>query len=187
MMTTRKETTVTKVVLNMNVTLDGYVARPNGDLDWMFPNINEERTKSIVDTLGDIDVFLMGRVTYQGMAAHWPTASDAIAPFMNRADKLVFSTTLDRLDWENARLATRDPEQEIAALKERPETTVAVCGGARFAQSLSAQGLIDEYSLTIHPVVLGDGMPLFNSPVDLQLLSTRVFDTGAVVHRYARA
>ena len=64
---------MSKVVLGMNITLDGYVARTNGELDWMLPNIDAERTTSIVEGLSEIDTFLMGRVTYEGMVAHWPT------------------------------------------------------------------------------------------------------------------
>lgn len=176
-----------KVVLGMNVTLDGYVARTNGELDWMFPNIDSERTESITEGLSEIDVFLMGRVTYEGMAAHWPTADDEIAPLMNRATKIVFSRTLKKVDWENCRLAAGDPAEEIAELKRQPGTAIAVAGGARFAQSLSKQGLIDEYNLTVHPVVLGTGIPLFTDPINLKLLSTRAFDTGAVVLNYEPA
>jgi dihydrofolate reductase len=162
---------MSKVVLGMNVTLDGYVARTNGELDWMFPNIDAERTKSIVDGLREIDVFLMGRVTYEGMAGHWPTADDEIAPLMNSATKIVFSRTLSHVDWENCRLAKRDPAAEIAELKQRQGKTIAVAGGARLAQSLSKQRLIDEYNLTIHPVVLGTGLPLFTDPINLKLLT----------------
>jgi dihydrofolate reductase len=177
---------MSKVVLGMNVTLDGYVARTNGALDWMFPNIDAERTQSIVEELSEIDTFLMGRVTYEGMAAHWPTADDEIAPLMNRATKVVFSRTLSRLDWENCRLATRDPGAEIAELKQQGKT-IGVAGGATFAQSLSEQRLIDEYNLTIHPVALGTGLPLFTAPINLKLLNTRVYDTGAVLHNYQPA
>lgn len=176
-----------KIVLGMNITLDGYVARTNGELDWMFPNIDSERTESITEGLSEIDVFLMGRVTYEGMALHWPTADDAIAPLMNRATKIVFSRTLQKVDWENSRLATRDPAEEIADLKRQPGTAIAVAGGARFAQSLAKQGLIDEYNLTVHPVVLGTGLRLFTDPLTLKLLSTRAFDTGAVVLNYEPA
>lgn len=176
-----------KVILGMNMTLDGYVARPNGELDWMFPNIDSERTESISEGLSEIDVFLMGRVTYEGMAAHWPTADGPIAPLMNRATKIVFSRTLQKVDWANSRLATRGPAEEIKELKKQPGTAIAVAGGARFVQSLAQQGLIDEYNLTVHPVVLGTGLPLFTDPVNLKLLSTRAFGAGTVVLNYEPA
>jgi len=106
---------------------------------------------------------------------------------MNRATKIVFSRTLKKVDWENCRLAAGDPAEEIAELKRQPGAAIAVAGGARFAQSLSEQGLIDEYDLTVHPVVLGAGIPLFTDPINLKLLSTRAFDTGAVVLNYEPA
>jgi dihydrofolate reductase len=178
-----------KVVLGMQVSLDGFVAAPNGELDWMWHAFNDALKKSIIESLRENDTYLLGRVTYQEQAAHWPTSTDEIAPFMNNATKIVFSTTLETLEWANARLATADVATEIAQLKQQPGKNIAVSGGARFAQSLSRLGLIDEYSLVVHPVVLGAGMPLFadlSNPIRLDLVSTEHFDTGAVRFLYRR-
>jgi dihydrofolate reductase len=175
------------VILGMNVTLDGYVAGPHGELDWMFPNMDAEVMTSTIDTLSELDTILLGRVAYEEMAAHWPTAGDEIAPLMNTATKIVFSTTLERTDWENSRLATGTPSEEIARLKQQPGKTIGVGGGAKLAQSLTRDRLIDEYRLTIHPLTLGAGAPLFADPINLKLISTRAFDTGAVLHTYRPA
>jgi dihydrofolate reductase len=175
------------VILGMNVSLDGYVAGPHGELDWMFPNMDAEVMQSTIETLSEIDTILLGRVAYEEMAAHWPTATDQIAPLMNRATKIVFSNTLKRTDWESSRLATGDPGEEIARLKQQPGKTIGVGGGANFAQSLTRERLIDEYRLTIHPLALGAGLRLFADLINLKLIGTRAFDTGAVLHTYRPA
>ena len=176
-----------KVALGMNVSLDGYVADSNDQVDWMFASVDDELMNFILDSLREVDTMLMGRVNYEEQAAHWPTSTEAIAPVVNGHEKIVFSTTLDTVDWQNTRLATHDPATEIARLKEQPGRTIGVSGGARFAQSLAAQGLIDEYRLYVHPIVLGSGTPLFTDRLPLRLLHTRTFLQGAVHLVYAPA
>jgi dihydrofolate reductase len=175
------------VVLGMNVSLDGYAAGPNGELDWMFPSIDAELNRSILETLDEIDTFVMGRHTYLGMAAHWPNANDEIATRMNQARKIVFSDTLATVDWENSTLAQTDPALELDQLKRQSGKNIGVAGGARFAQYVSGHGLVDEYRLTIHPVILGAGMRLFAHPLNLTLITTETFNTGAVIHTYRPA
>jgi dihydrofolate reductase len=175
------------VVLGMNLTLDGYAAGPNGELDWMFPNIDEELNRSIIESLGEIDTFVMGRNTYLGMAAHWPNADDEIAATMNEASKIVFSSTLATLDWQNSSLAKAEPKEELDRLKRLAGKNIGVAGGASFAQYVSGHDLVDEYRLTIHPVVLGAGVRLFADPLKLTLIGTETFSTGAVIHTYRPA
>ena len=174
-----------KVVLGMNITLDGYAAGPAGELDWMFPGIDEELNTSIVKALSEIDTFLMGRITYEGMASHWPNADDQIAKLMNAAEKVVFSTELSSVDWERSRLATSNLVEEITRLKQQPGQSIGIAGGPRFARGVIEAGLIDEFRLTVHPVVLADGKPLFDEPRRLKLLDAQRFDTGVVVHTYS--
>ncbi|GAA0984251.1 dihydrofolate reductase family protein [Acrocarpospora macrocephala] len=179
-----------KVVLGMQVSLDGFVAGPNGELDWIWRTFNDELKELIVGGLRDMDTYLLGRVNYHEQAAHWPTSTDEIAPLINDMTKIVFSETLDRVEWANARLATADPATEIAQLKQRSGKNIAVAGGARFVQSLSRLGLIDEYSLIVHPLALGTGLPLFPGlpePISMRLISIKHFDTGAFHVRYRRA
>jgi dihydrofolate reductase len=176
-----------KVVLGMNLTLDGFAAGPGGELDWMFPNIDQELNHSIIGSLSEIDTFVMGRNTYLGMAAHWPNAKDPIAAAMNTASKLVFSKTLTTVDWRNSSLAQGDPAEELDRLKLQPGKNIGVAGGASFAQYVSGHGLVDEYRLTIHPVVLGDGIRLFAVPLKLTLIDSETFNTGAVIHTYRPA
>ena len=176
-----------KVVLMMHVSLDGYVARVNGDLDWVFGGVDDELQEWTLDLLRPMTTQLLGRVAYEEQSKHWPTATGELASIVNGAEKIVFSSTVDTLDWENCRLAEGDPGTEIARLKSEPGPDVFVPGGARLAQSLSGARLIDEYHLVVHPVVLGEGKPLFTEAAELRLTGTRVFGTGAVALTYARA
>jgi dihydrofolate reductase len=176
-----------KVVLAMSMSLDGFVARANGDLDWIFPNMNEEALRWTYDSISTTDTQLLGGVDYQAQSQYWPTADGDLAPLINGAQKIVFSSSLKQVDWQNARLAEGSVPEEVAKLREQPGKDILVPGGARFAQSMSKLGLVDEYRLFIHPVVLGTGLPLFTDPVDLKLQDSKTFETGAIVVTYQRA
>jgi len=130
----------------------------------------------------------MGRVTYEEMAAHWPTSTDDYAAPMNEIPKVVFSKTLDKATWAESSIARGDLEDEIATLRRQPGREIIAWGGASLAQSLSRAGLIDEYALVIHPVAFGSGLPMFRdlpNALQLQLLDAQTFDTGTVLHIYA--
>ena len=176
-----------KVILGMNITLDGFVAGPNGELDWMFPHFDREFLGSTMETLRTIDTFVMGRVNYQQMAAHWPTAQDPMAPIMNAAQKIVFSRTLTRVEWANAKLANGNPAEVIGELKRQPGGYIGVAGGARFARSVIEAGLVDEFRLSVHPVLLGAGLAIFPSRFDLEALSSKLYPKGVVVTNYRPA
>lgn len=112
-----------------------------------------------------------------------------MADIMNHLNKIVFSTTLQQVEWANSRLATGSPAEEIARLKQQPGKDIGVAGGARLAQSLSKEGLIDEYRLTVHPVVLGSGKPLFADlprPLNLKLVDEKTLASGVLVLTYQR-
>jgi dihydrofolate reductase len=173
-----------KVVLGLNMTVDGYVGGPHGELDWMFPQFSEDYMRSTSETLREIDTFLMGRVAYEGMAPYWPTATDEIAPIMNNAVKYVFSRTLTEVEWSNARLMTGDPADLIAELRRQPGKNIGIAGGAKFAQHIVQANLVDEYRLAIHPVALGDGLRLFVGPHSLTMSHSQNFDGGPVVNTY---
>jgi dihydrofolate reductase len=129
----------------------------------------------------------MGRVTYEQMAAHWPTATGDYAAFMNNIPKVVFSTTLPTAEWASSRIARGDLAEEIAALKGEPGGDIMAHGGAGFVQALSRLGLIDEYRLVILPVALGSGLPLFKDlarPLRVDLAEARSFPDGTVIHVY---
>ena len=212
-----------KLVLKMSVSLDGFVAGPNGEADWIFRTSGgADSTGWVLDTLRGAGVHIMGSRSYYDMAAFWPYSEMPIAPPMNDIPKVIFSRTgikegaqagrttqafaeakarnAERLgvtptaavlqSWAEPTVARGDLVEEILRLKEQPGNFILAHGGARFAQSLVASGLIDEYRLGIHPVVLGQGQPLFSelrSPVDLRLISVTPFASGVVAAVYQPA
>jgi dihydrofolate reductase len=129
----------------------------------------------------------MGRVTYEQMAAYWPTAGGDYAGFMNTLPKVVFSRTLTDAGWAGTRIARGDTAAEIAALKAEPGGEIMAHGGAAFVQALSRLRLIDEYRLVILPVVLGAGLPLFADlarPLRVSLTEAQTFPDGTAIHVY---
>ncbi len=178
------------VILGMNVTLDGYVGGPAGELDWLWPTLDAAQGDSVTTFLQTVDTILIGHNTYLAQAAQWPKQSGAMADLLNAHTKIVFSSRLDSLDWNNSRLATSDAATEIAQLQQRPGKDIFVTGGATLAQSLTRLGLIDEYRIAIHPVVLGAGKRLFADVPDttrFKRVSTTSYDSGAVELHYQRA
>jgi len=172
-----------KVSLGMNVTLDGFVAGPNGELDWVFRTMSPDMGEWVTELLRGSDTILLGHTTYWQQAAAWPKQAGEMADLLNSHAKIVFSKRLTTLEWNNSRLASADAAEEIARLKQQPGKNIAVTGGATLAQSLSRMGLIDEYDLVMHPIALGSGKPLFtemSQPLNLKLVSAKIFDSGAI-------
>jgi dihydrofolate reductase len=179
-----------KVRLAINVSLDGYVARPNGTLDWFFRTITPAQQAWTTAFLREVDTILIGHTTYLEQAAFWPTQTGEMATLMNSHAKIVFSSRLGALEWSHCRLARAGVGEEIARLKREPGRDIYVTGGARLSQSLSQRGLIDEYNLTIHPILLGSGMPLFgemSEELALTLVGTIPFESGAIHLIYQKA
>lgn len=178
-----------KVILGMNVTLDGYVGGPDGELDWLWPTLDPAQGDSVTAFLRTVDTVLIGHNTYPGQAAQWPQQSGEMADLLNAHAKIVFSSSLTELEWNNSRLATADAATEIATLKQEPGKDIFVTGGATLAQSLTRDGLIDEYKIAIQPVVLGAGKRLFADvpdPVRFTLQSSTSYGSGTVELHYAR-
>ena len=176
-----------RVILQMSVTLDGYVAGPGGEGDWGLPCEHPDVHAWKLASLRQAGTHIMGRVTYEQMAAHWPTATDDYAAFMNNLPKVVFSKTLPTAEWISSRIARGDLTEEIAALKSESGGDIFAHGGATFVQALSRLGLIDEYRLVILPVALGNGLPLFKDlarPLRLDLAEAKSFPGGTVIHVY---
>lgn len=179
-----------QVVLQMGVSLDGFVARSGGDGDWGLPGEHEDVTSWKLASLDGVGTHIMGRVTYLQMAAHWPSATNVYAAPMNDLPKVVFSQTLDKAEWAESRIARGDLAEEIASLKREPGGEIMAHGGATFVQDLSRLGLIDEYRLVIRPVALGNGLPLFadlSAPLPLRLVDHSAYPDGTVIHVYRPA
>ena len=177
-----------KLFFQMMVTLDGYIEGPNPwEIDWHV--VGEDFNRYVEDTLGSIDGILLGRKTYEGFAQYWPTSTDVEARAMNELPKIVFSRTLDRVEWNNSRLVKGDAAVEVARLKQEPGKDLALFSNS-LAASLASHGLIDEYRFFVNPVVLGGGTPLLHGIKDktnLKLLKTETQSSGVVVLYYEPA
>jgi dihydrofolate reductase len=203
---------VRKLILKMSMSIDGFVGGPNGEIDWLFPTMDEAATAWTVGIIQQAGVHIMGSRTFRDMAAYWPSSTEPFAAPMNEIPKAYFSrsgsagsTTRALADasartgspppaavgaaesWNTARAVTGDLTEEIAGLKKEPGNDILAHGGAAFARSLVKLGLIDEYQLLTHPVALGQGLPLFAdlpSRLDLKLVDATAFKSGAVAHVY---
>src|SRR5919204_517111 len=141
----------------------------------------------ILDSVWAAGAHLMGRVTYEEMAAFWPTSTSDYARPMNEIPKVVFSKTLQHADWAETRIARGDLSEEITRLKREPGNDLIAYGGATLDQALSRLGLVDEYRLMIQPAALGAGLPLFKdlpTPLHLELVEATTYPTGVAIHIY---
>lgn len=184
------------VILLMHVSLDGFVAGPNGEMDWI--RFDDELADDVAALTASADTALFGRVTYEMMAGYWPTAADNPAAskhdiehahWVNPAPKLVFSRTLETVEWENSRIVRDNIPAEIAQLKAQPGKDLLMIGSVRTAHTFMQLDLIDEYRLNVNPVVLGAGQPLFadlTHRLDLKLLSAKRYASAVVGLHYAR-
>jgi dihydrofolate reductase len=179
---------VKKIILQLSVSLDGYIEGPSHELDWHL--VDDEFNAYAVEVLEKSDVLIMGRKTYDLMAGYWPTATDndpVVKEKMNRTPKLVFSRTLTTVAWENSRLASGSIPEEVARLKKVPGDGQLWVGGSSLAASFLEQGLIDELRIILTPVLLGGGITLLDGIKKrhpLRLLSTRKFSSGCVAMIY---
>jgi dihydrofolate reductase len=185
---------VRRIVLMISVSMDGFFEGPGGNLDWHL--VDDEVHTEFNQVLGAMSAFLDGRVTYQLMADFWPTAdadpesSPPMAEFARiwrDMPKVVFSRTLERADWNTTVVREVVPD-EIRRMQAEPGGDMAV-GGADLAATFREHDLIDEYRLYLHPVLIGQGTPLFrptDALADLRLLETRTFGNGVVLLRYER-
>ena len=174
------------LVLKMSVSLDGYVAPPDGSADWIAAGGSDDGRDWTVETVSNAGAHLIGAATYTAWAGYWPTASGPFATAMNEIPKVVFSNSLTSADWAETAIAAGDLSEAIKRLKqERSGGYLLAHGGVRFAQSLIQTGLIDEYRLVIHPVVLGAGERLFLAPLTIDPVRTTVFSGGTVAHVFA--
>jgi dihydrofolate reductase len=182
-----------KLIFKIDMTLDGFISGPKGEMDWGTATFGaEENWKRVFDTLSTVDTVLMSRVIYQIFKEFWPgagvstTSSKSEKEFSNWLDnvpKIVFSKTLESVDWMNARLVKTDAGAEISRLKQQPGKNLIMWGGSIFPQALMKLGSIDEYWINVHRVILGSGKRLFTdttSKILLSPLSAEMFETGTV-------
>lgn len=184
-----------KVVLLMHVSLDNYVADVNGRLDWMI--YNKELEDYADELMKSVGMPLYGRTTYGMMAGYWPTilekpetASEHSlkhARWVQDIPKVVFSTTMDKAEWNNTRLIKGNVAEEVKKLKAEPGKDLMIFGSPGLVKTFVELDLIDEYRLTIQPIALGAGTLMFQdlkAPVKLKLLSSKQLECGVIAAHY---
>jgi dihydrofolate reductase len=186
---------VRKIIYSMMVSLDGFIAGREGELDWAI--IDRELHEYVNEQERGVDTHLYGRRTWEVMAEYWPTADTdpslpdyavEFARIWKKLKKVVFSRTLTEVEG-NAMLVREVSATEIERMKQESGKDMAI-GGAELASTFMQLGLIDEYHLYVHPVMLGGGTPMFpalSEPLKLRLLETRTFGSGVLYLRYERA
>lgn len=188
-------------MMKMSISVDGFVSDPNGKNDWIFRSSDEESRTWVLESTRDAGLLIMGRKSFENMAPYWPTATGPLAAAMNEIPKAVFtrkgftvphstSSSPAAVSWAETRVVGGDLAEEIRRLKQAPGKPILAFGGAEFMRSLIGTGLIDEYHLVMHPIVLGGGLPIFTDlgkSFDLKLATVKAFPRGVVVHTYQAA
>jgi dihydrofolate reductase len=179
-----------KVILLEHISLDGFVAGPQGEMDWIY--IDDEMFEVVGELTDSADTALYGRVTYEMMESYWPTAGEQPGAskhdiqhsnWVNNATKIVFSRTLKETNWNNTRIISENIDEEIRRLKDQEGENMLMIGSPGIAQTFMKLKLIDEYWLYLNPVILGNGIRLFNNGHDrtnLKLIESKNFEAGVV-------
>jgi dihydrofolate reductase len=178
----------------MNMTIDGFMAEPDGGLDWHLQNWTADMGQILCEQLNQADTLLLGRNTYSAMAGYWPAVSagcsaisrdDLVyAAMINNYPKIVCSTTLDTLSWNNSQLIKKNIRQEITKLKQKQGKAIMVYGSHKLVQQLIKFNLVDEYLLWVYPVSIGCGISLFSDKQKLKLIRSRRLPSGVVILKY---
>jgi dihydrofolate reductase len=187
---------VRHVILMEHISLDGYLAGPEGEMDWI--NVDDDVWDYVHPVIDGADVVVWGRVTYQMMEGYWPTAPDKPdatrhdihhGRWLRDATKIVFSNSLTELTWPKTKVLKGDPGDAVASLKRERGKDILLIGSASLAHSFIRLGLIDQYRLTVNPVLLRGGTPLFPSEggkADLKLVDVKALASGVVALHYQK-
>jgi dihydrofolate reductase len=183
-----------KLKLQVQMTVDGFVAGPNGELDWMTFEMDEKSKKYVNDLTDSSDTILLGRKMTDGFVNYWTSVLDnpesdeySFAQKMVNIPKIVFSKTVKESRWANTTVENGDLVEEIEKLKQKDGRDIIVYGGANFVSNLIKENLIDEFHLSINPTAIGRGLTIFgnlNDTLKLKLIQSNAFSTGKVVNHY---
>lgn len=177
-----------KLKLQLQLSLDGYIAGPNDEMDWMEWNWDNQLKEYVGAITEAVDCIILGRKLAQGFIPHWASNPEQEgADKMNGTPKVVFTKTLTESKWDNTTLVKGDLIEEITRLKEQNGNDIIAYGGGNFVASLIKHGLIDEYHLFINPTTIGSGMTIFrelDSYQKLTLIKATAFDCGIVALNY---
>ncbi len=182
-----------KLIVFNHISLDGYFTDANNSMSFAQNNNPDPEWDAFVEgNASGGGTFIFGRITYEMMASFWPTPfamenMPVVAERMNSLPKVVFSNTLDKVNWNNTRLVKKDLPGEIRRMKSEPGSGLVIFGSGTIVSQLSREGLIDEYQFIVDPVVLGKGRTMFEGISGLQpykLKKSRVFNNGNVLLVY---
>ncbi len=185
-----------KLKLQMQLTIDGFVGTPTGEMDWMEWNWDEELKQFVAELTQPVDCIVLGRQLAEGFIPYWATVAADANDAQHEAGikftdtpKVVFTRTLDQSKWPNTQLAKGELAAEIASLKSQPGADIIAYGGATFVSALIKANLIDDYYLFINPSAIGKGLSIFSQyegTLKLKLINAKQFDCGIVVMHYQR-
>ena len=183
-----------KLKLQVQITVDGFISGPNGEMNWLIFDWDEELKNYTTELTNPVDCIVLGRRLAQGFIPHWAAvAANPDHPEFTAGQKftdtpkVVFTKTLDHSDWDNSFLAKGDLVDEITQLKRQEGNDIIAYGGATFVSALIKHGLIDEFHLFINPTAIGNGLAIFkelDSQQNLTLIKATSFDCGIVVLNY---
>ena len=178
-----------KLKLQMQITVDGFVADPEGKADWMSADTDPRAMQIVHELIDTSDTLLMGRKMAPGFMKYWESISSdaleyAFAQKMVNVAKVVFSRSVKSIDGRNVRVENGPLVESVNRLKSAPGKDLLVYGGASFVSSLIENGLVDEFHLVVNPVAIGSGMRIFNSRVPLELVASTAFANGEILNTY---
>jgi dihydrofolate reductase len=182
-----------KLKLQVQTTIDGFIAGPNGEMDWLTFNWTDDIKAFVMQLTEPVDTILLGKNLAQGFIPHWtatfnnPESTDAFSKKMVETHKVVFSKTITESIWDSTDVANGALADEINALKNRAGGDIIVYGGGQLVSALIKEKLIDELNLFVNPAVIGTGMPIFQAVTEKQnfkLVSSRQFECGIAVLTY---
>jgi dihydrofolate reductase len=184
-----------RIKLQMQLSLDGFVSGPHGEMDWMVWDWDDVLKNYVTELTNSVDTFLLGRATGEGMAMYWPTVASNpesreedkwMAERLNNLPKIVFSRTVTHINWTNVRVAN-DIVEEVRELKKEPGKDIMIYGGAGIVSSFIRENLIDEYHLFINPAIIGKGKTIFadvREKMNLKLVKATPGAAGIVILHY---
>jgi dihydrofolate reductase len=192
-MTDRIKRQKSKLTVTMWMTLDGFVAGPNGELDWILGD--EQMSDYEIGVVSNADTILFGRKTYQEFYDYWSEKGPpkkgwekTFADKMNALNKIVVSKTIENAEWKDSTIISGLSAARMKALKTESKDGIVIYGSASIVQQLTNEGLIDEFQLLIHPIVLGDGKKLFKDvgKTGLDLVKSKAFKSGVMILTYRK-
>ncbi len=183
-----------KLKLQVQLSVDSYIAGPNGEMDWMIWNWDDKLKKYVFELTDSVETIILGRKMTDGFVSYWSALMNKpddpfyeFAKKMIQTPKVVFTKTLKKSQWANTDIATGELTEEIIKLKSQNGKDIIVYGGASFDTSLIKEGLIDDFHLFINPAAIGKGMTIFKDLNEIQkltLVKSIAFDCGIVLLHY---